>query len=171
MVVLDFGYTRNPDVPSSIHDLGDCLLRHKADLRADMIILAQSATYDYLCRESPTLAESGRLYEVKVVQSSELNAGGIRDGGSYFVLKRAKEMLSEMELLTTAYDVYLLAHQVHLPRAKRQAYLVGFSWILPYPDVPDRLYSAAAQWWCRSRFLWNLRELVGYIPLKLAGQI
>lgn len=171
MVVLDFGYTKDPDVPSSIHDLGDCILRHGAARRADTIVLAQSATYDYLRKKSPDLAESGRLHEIKVAQSGSENAGGVKDGGSYFVLKRAKEMLSEIKLPVATYDVYLLAHQLHFPRARRQAYLVGFSWVVPFPNAPDRLYAAAAQWWCRSRVLWNLREIVGYIPLKLAGQI
>lgn len=171
MVVLDFGYTKDPAVPSSIHDLGDCLLRHNMETRADIIVLAQSAVYTYLCQKSPALVDSGRLYEIGVAQSGSNNRGGIRDGGSYFVLERAREMLAEIDLSATAYDVYLVAHQLHMPRVRRQAYLVGFISALPYCDVPVKLYRSAAQWWCRSRFLWHLREIVGYIPLKMVGQI
>lgn len=171
VVVLDFGFTEDPDVPSTIHDLGDCILNKGAEVRKDMIILAQSATYEYLCEASRTLAESGRLHEIDVAQSGADNGGGIQDGGSYFVLKRAYEMMAELDLEGPPYDIYLMAHALHMPRVVRQAQLVGFRYTISCYDIPTKLYPAAAQWWCRYRPLWYLREIAGFIPLKLAKQI
>lgn len=171
VVILDFGYTDDPNIASSIHDLGECALDHGAGTRNDLVVLAQSATYDYLSKKSPTLAQSGRLYEIKVAQSSAANGGGLKDGGSYFVLKRAYAMLKKLNLTSPPYDIGLVAHELHIPRATRQARLVGFHYVIPYYNVPTKLYRAAAQWWCRNRFFWYLREIAGVIPLKLAGQL
>lgn len=171
VVILDFGYTKDPSIPSTIHDLGECALDHGVEKSEDVTVLAQSATYEYLCRKSPTLARSGRLHEIKVAQSGNDNSGGLKDGGSYFVLKRAYAMLKKLDLSLPPYDIDLVAHELHVPRAMRQARLVGFHYVIPYYNVPTKLYRAAAQWWCRNKFLWYLRELIGFIPLKLAKQL
>lgn len=170
-MVLDFGYANDPRITSSIHDLGEYVLNRKVEIRHNTIVLAQTASYNYLCEKSPVLARSGRLFEIDVEQSGTKNGAGVRDGGSYFVLKRAYEMATVLDIANSPYDVCIVAHKLHMPRALRQAKLVGFSDAVACSDVPSKLYRDAAQWWCRHRLFWYLRETIGFLPLKIAGQI
>lgn len=170
-IVLDFGYTRDPTIPSTIHDLGEHVLTYEAQTRGS-IILAQSATYAHLCRQRPDLVRTGRIREIRIGQSSAKNGGGIQGGGTYHVLREARRMilrhnytLGEKPMLVT-----LVAHRLHMPRALRQARLLGMSPIAA-AYLPTKLYREAEQWWCRSAFLWYLGECVRYFPLKLAKQI
>lgn len=66
--------------------------------------------------------------------------------------------------------VTLVAHALHAPRVVKQGRLFGLE-LTPAEGLPRRLYQNAAQWWCRSVPGWYLREVIGFVPLRLAGQI
>ena len=64
----------------------------------------------------------------------------------------------------------VVAHALHVRRVVRQGRLFGLE-LRPADGLPTELYRNAAQWWCRGRLRWHLREIIGFIPLRLAGQI
>jgi len=117
---------------------------------------------------SRSLFPKGNLLKVDIGQS---NTNGLEEGGSYHVLKRASEMIAGRTGGNYAETrVEIVAHQLHLPRVIKQAELFGLN-AKPSRNLPTNLYPVAAQWWCRKKWLWYLREIVGYIPLKLSGQL
>ena len=170
-VILDFGYTEDPSIPSTIHDLSNYAI-HEFE-RTHTIFLAQSATYAYLRQRYPQLIANQRLLEIAVEQSGTSNGQGVKDGGTFYVLRQAKLMIDR--ICQQAEDsslpmVYIMAHKLHMPRALRQAHLVDLHCIAASYQ-PTKLYSASTQWWCRNRFLWYLREIPGCVILKLARQL
>ncbi len=66
--------------------------------------------------------------------------------------------------------VFLVAHQAHAPRAIRQGQLFQLD-LVPLRNLPTAFYKIADQWWCRGPILWELREMIGYWPLRLCGQL
>lgn len=172
VIVLDFGYMDNPAIHSTIYDLGDRVLAQEAQAKGS-VILAQSETYKYLRSQCRQLVETNRLIEIDVGQSGAENGGGIQGGGTYHVLKRAKELIAQRIKATSDWmspKVFIVAHQLHIRRALKQAELLGID-AIPAGYLPQKLYPEAAQWWCRNKILWRLREGIGYIPLKIAGQL
>lgn len=194
VVVLDFGYpTRLANLPcSSIGDLARYTLAHYAIYPAT-VILAQDYTYDYMValrdlsnQEVDRINAAGTPFinpvqyqypaEIVKIEVGQSTTAGLENGGSYHVLKAAAEMITKLEQQRTgqqathAQEVTLIAHRSHAPRASLQAEKLGLITEIP-SDLPAKFHTMAAQWWCRSKWAWCLRELIGYIPLKLAGQI
>lgn len=163
-VVLDFGYPENPDALLSITDLAQCAQRNYWQ-NPDVLVLAQSCTYEYLAKRK--IFPEERLLKIEVGQS---NTNGLAAGGSYHVLKRASKMIRERAGEDYDEVVEIVAHELHLPRVLRQAGLFGLT-AKPGGNLPTNLYATAAQWWCRKKYLWYFREMVGYVPLKLSGQL
>lgn len=163
-IVLDFGYPNDPEEISSITDLAQCAQRNywKDD---DAVVLAQSCTYEHLMKGD--LFPKGKLLRINVGQS---NTNGLEEGGSYHVLKRASEMIAERGDSYAETEVEIVAHKLHLPRVMKQDELFNLK-VRPSKNLPTNLYPTAAQWWCRKKYLWYFREIVGYIPLKLSGQL
>ncbi len=168
-IVLDFGYANDPDKPSTIHDLAETT-RRNFYYDNETVVLAQTESYIRLYLDG---FPAYRLLKIDVGQSG---TNGTSGGGSYHVLKRAKGMIIERELMHTGriptfpMIVTLVAHKLHVPRAVKQGELFGLTLVNAY-ELPTKLYSVAAQWWCRKKWLWHLREAIGYIPLKLLHQI
>lgn len=173
VIALDFGYTEGPSEWSSIDDLWTCAFEY-CMVNDQTVILAQSETYRALQCSGKCL--KGRLHEISVEQSGSQNGGGLKDGGTYFVLKEAARMLRQdlgaevNGALHESLEVGLIAHSLHAKRAVRQGRLHGLK-LTPIPWLPTELYGHAAQWWCRKRWLWYIHELIGYPLLMLARQI
>lgn len=179
VIALDFGYPLNPQRRSSITDLADFIIKNYTD-EPQTVVLAQDFIYDSLCRHG---FPKNRLLEVGTGQSSTT---GTESGGSYHMLREASAMLREMErdgagtkplmddLTSGTWPplpvVTLVAHALHAPRVVKQGRLFGLE-LTPAEGLPRRLYKNAAQWWCRSVPGWYLREVIGFVPLRLAGQI
>lgn len=169
VLALDFGYTLEIDTRSSIEDLADVVIELYAE-DEEAVILAQSYVYACLARSQKIPAE--RLVRIETGQSGTFT---LNKGSTYDVLKIAKRIIEErLETAETRsrYDriVQLVAHSLHTTRAMQQGLSMELI-LIPYGKMPTRLYGTAAQWWCRSEALWKLREAIGFIPLKLAGQI
>lgn len=178
MIALDFGYPMNPQQKSSITDLASFIMQNYAD-EPQTVVLAQDFIYDSLCRMK---FPKDRLLEVGSGQSS---TAGLSSGGSYQMLQMAAEMLRQLETRGTrplpddlrpgrAWPPLLatvVAHALHVRRVVRQGKLLGLQLAPPPQKLPKALYNNVAQWWCRSRPAWYLREALGFIPLRLAGQI
>lgn len=178
VIALDFGYPSNPRLRSSINDLAEFVARNYTDDQ-EAVVLAQDFIYDSLCRLG---FPRSRLIEVGTGQSS---TAGTESGGSYHMLKEASAILRNVERESfgtkpLADDLRrgdwppiratLVAHALHAPRVVKQGRLFGMT-LTPAEGLPRRLYKNAAQWWCRNALGWHLRELIGFIPLRLAGQI
>jgi len=178
VIALDFGYPMNPQQKSSITDLASFVMRNYAD-EPQTVVLAQDFIYDSLCRMK---FPKDRLLEVSSGQSS---TAGLSSGGSYQMLQMAAEMLRQLETYGTRpllddlrpgqawppLSATVVAHALHVRRVVRQGELLGLQLAPPPQKLPKALYNNAAQWWCRSRPAWYLREVLGFIPLRLAGQI
>lgn len=164
VIVLDFGYTESAAIESSIADLAEAAKINYQKLPWSAV-LAQSYTYEYMYYNQ--IVSSDDLHLIGVGQS---NTNGLQDGGSYHVLKQAREMLEEMDGDYHKAKIVLVAHELHMPRVLRQAKLLGLN-VEPGEELPSMLYSTAAQWWCRGKYRWYFREICGYLPLKIAGQL
>lgn len=178
VIVLDFGYPKDPSTAgkSSINDLAAFTAFRYRGSKRNVTILAQTCTYEAMKSLCDRLDLGFELVPISVGQSG---TNGVSGGGSYHVLQKASEIISAMEqkrngplpdYVLELTDITLIAHQLHMPRALRQAQLFGMRPEIP-KDLPTQLYPIAAQWWCRGKFRWYLREFIGYIPLKLAHQI
>lgn len=182
VVALDFGYPNNPQQQSSITDLAAFIMRNYAD-EARTVVLAQDFIYDSLCRMR---FPRERLLEVGSGQSS---TAGLESGGSYHMLQMASALIRQLESENAGtrplpddlaasgagrhqpgIPATVVAHALHVRRVVRQGTLVGLR-LTPAKGLPTALYRNAAQWWCRNRWAWHLREAIGFIPLKMAGQI
>lgn len=174
VIALDFGYPMNPQRRSSINDLAELIVRNYAD-EPETVILAQEFIYDMLCRLK---FPRSRMIEVATGQSG---TNGTEGGGSYHMLRAASAMLRQLTTVNwtptatpvdggSPIEATVVAHALHVPRVMRQGRLFNLK-LTPAEGLPKRLYKNAAQWWCRSRIWWHLRELIGFIPLRLAGQI
>lgn len=155
-------------------------MRNYAD-EPQTVILAQDFIYDSLCRMK---FPKGRLLEVGSGQSNSI---GLENGGSYHMLRMAAEMLWQLESdgfgarpmsddlgpgrTWPPLSATVVAHALHVRRVVRQGKLLGLQLAAPPQKLPKALYRSAAQWWCRNRPAWYLREAIGFIPLRLAGQI
>ncbi len=194
VIVLDFGYPKHPvDIPSSsIRDLAEYAWRHYG-ANENVAILAQEYTYGCLiqlrnesscevdCVHSASVSFMipdqhqyfAQIYKISIGQSTTT---GLENGGAYHVLREAARMITELEwqhfgrYIRYIQRVTLVAHRLHASRASLQAKKLGLIAEIP-SDLPTQFHSVAAQWWCRNQWAWYLRELIGYIPLKLAGQI
>lgn len=164
VIVLDFGYTENLSRESSIVDLAYAAEINYQNLSGAMV-LAQSCTYEYMYYNQ--IISSDYLWRIDVGQSS---TDGVKGGGSYHVLKRAKEILEEREGDYRKTKIILVAHALHMPRVLRQAKLLGLE-AEAGEELPSRFYPTAAQWWCRGKYRWYFREICGYLPLKITGQL
>jgi len=154
ILALDFGYSLNGDTLSSIDDLALATLN--ATYRyEDCIVLAQEKIYEQLARIS---SHDFVMFKLETGQSTSMSTNS---GGTWQALVMAKSILDQYDL---GYDVILIAHKLHFRRAQNQAKKLGIA-------MPYRCYAAAEQWWCRNPFSWHLRELIGYFPLKLKGQL
>lgn len=178
VIALDFGYPMNPQRRSSITDLAEFIVRNYAD-EPQTVILAQDFIYDSLCRMK---FPKGRLLEVGSGQSSSMS---LENGGSYHMLRMAAEMLWQLESdgfgarpmsddlgpgrTWPPLSATVVAHALHVRRVVRQGKLLGLQLAAPPQKLPKALYRSAAQWWCRNRPAWYLREAIGFIPLRLAG--
>ena len=177
VIAVDFGYPLNHRQRSSISDLAELTFKTWGD-RPDTVILAQDFIYDKLSHHG---FPRDRLIEVGTGQS---NTAGLQSGGSYHMLKEAHAIICRLESDTCRsqqpqshpsnasppIQATVVAHALHVKRVVRQGQLLGLS-LTPADNLPTRLYSSAAQWWCRNTFAWHLREAIGFIPLRLAGQI
>lgn len=182
VVALDFGYPMDARERSSITDLASFIIYNYAD-EEQTIVLAQDFIYDYLRRRG---FPRGRLLEVSSGQSSTT---GTESGGSYHMLQIASAMLRNLEgdgpmtrplpddlaasgskQARPQVSATVVAHALHVRRVVKQGRLFGLK-LQPAEGLPTEMYANAAQWWCRNRLAWYLRELIGFIPLRLAGQI
>ncbi len=195
VIVLDFGYPL-PNTPgrTSIDDLAECCLRNYRHDR-DAVILAQERTFRHLSQTYQTIGNTttipvflpGRLIEITGDDVGQSSTNGTSGGGSYHVLRAARGIIqAKMGKQEHPHNdnvaprgasqlrgnpvVHVVAHQAHLPRVLKQGKLFGLN-LQPAPNLPSQFYPCAAQWWCRSQPLWLLREIIGFIPLKMAGQI
>ena len=162
ILALDLGYSLNGDTLSSIDDLALATLN--ATYRyEDCIVLAQEKIYEQLARIS---SHDFVMFKLETGQSTSVSTNS---GGTWQALVMAKSILDQYDL---GYDVILIAHKLHFRRAQNQAKKLNIN-VMPAHDValPYRCYAAAEQWWCRNPFSWHLRELIGYFPLKLKGQL
>lgn len=170
ILILDFGYTDGLDEISTIADLAECTQRNYQMLD-EALVMAQSCTHEYL--EKYEMIPSDRLRKIDVGQS---NTSELEDGGTYYVLRQVVAMLNELfmkppEWMLVLESVKIVAHELHSPRAVKQAELLTVLNIEPAQFLPSKLYSVAKQWWCRNKVLWYAREIFGYLPLKIAGQL
>ena len=174
VVALDFGYPINPQRRSTINDLADFIIGCYAE-ETETVVLAQEFIYDMLCRQG---FPRSRLLEVNTGQSG---TNGLESGGSYHMLRAASAMLKQLTAVNWTPSVMMVdggppieatvvAHALHVRRVVRQGRLFGLK-LTPADGLPTALYRNAAQWWCRNRLGWHLREMIGFIPLRLAGQI
>lgn len=177
VIVLDFGHPKDlADISSSsISDLGNYAIRQYG-CEDDAVILAEGHTYQYL--QSIT-AHNSDLTKASIVEIPIYGQPGnlhcLTQGGSYRVLQSAKMQILQLEKARTGnntctVEAILIAHQYHVKRTSLQAKKLGLLVSIP-GNLPDKFYNGAAQWWCRSKFMWRLRELIGYLPLKLTGQL
>ncbi len=174
VIVLDFGYGVDSAWRTSIDDLADCTEKFCAKCDPERtVVLAQSATY--ACLRQRSKMKPGQVQEIKVGQST---TNGTAGGGSYHVLKEARRMIIDDMLKKTGmtpsfpYTVLVVAHKAHLPRVKKQGMLRNIRLnLVPIENLPSAFYDTAAQWWCRNQLLWCLREAIGYVPLKIMGQL
>lgn len=164
VIALDFGYAKHPRGRTTIEDLGDYVYYHYRHAQ-DAIILAQECTFFYLLSiDFPP----ERLRLIDVGQSS---ANGTEGGGTYHVLQEAHDMIHQLEYIARySKPIHLVAHQAHTKRAIRQGQISNLQ-LHPRPGLPSRFYRAADQWWCRNCLFWHIREVVGYLPLKLSHQL
>lgn len=177
VIALDFGYPANPRAKSSITDLAELVYREWAE-DSQTMVLAQDFIYDSLYRMH---FPEERLLEVGSGQSTSV---GLENGGSYHMLKRASEMLEPLgarpfdwvptkmlpQERRPPIQATVVAHALHVKRVVKQGRLFGLE-LTPAQNLPTKLYPAAAQWWCRNKYGWHFREFIGYLPLKLAGQL
>lgn len=180
VVALDFGYPSDPKQRSTIDDLADFIVRNYAD-EPKTVVLAQEFIYAALLRRG---FPRERLLEVGTGQS---NTNGLESGGSYHMLREATGMMRELAKddfgtrpltddlgpgrVWPPIAATVVAHALHVRRVVRQGRLFGLQLAPPPQKLPTALYRNAAQWWCRGRLRWYLREIIGFIPLRLAGQI
>ena len=165
VLVVDFGYPEDPEELSTIDDLAQYVCDHYLVHRDDgWVILAQSETYGALRQMG---FWSNQIIELGVSQSTTV--GGLRSGGSFEVVQAARDYLRAHEKRKPKV-ITLVAHSLHAKRVVRQGQIVGLK-LRPAPNLPEVLYKSAAQWWCRSKWGWYLREVIGYLPLKLTGQL
>lgn len=82
------------------------------------------------------------------------------------VLIEAKEYMNRMGLASAL----LVAQSHHAPRVRLIAEKLGVTTIVP-DGLPDTWDSLSAQWWTRSKLLWNVREPATFVHHKLAGWI
>lgn len=164
VIALDFGYPINPRRRSTIDDLSDYLLAHYAR-QNDCTILAQEYCYQSVMQYAPKLLAKVDL--IDVAQSQLRNFNGLQDGGSYYVLKMAQQMIHPKD---ADEKIVLVTHQLLASRALHQAQLLGLEMELA-ADLPGQVYRNARQWWCRNRPCWYLREICGYPFLKFLGQV
>lgn len=170
VVVLDFGYSIDPMMPSSIDDLAKVTMKNYAT-DEDVTVLAQEETYDRLL-----LSYGFPMRRLRKIEVGQSGTNGTSGGGSYHVLRRAKAMIIDMELAASGripsfpMMVELVAHELHVSRAVRQGDLFDLVLTKAY-GLPKKLYPQATQWWCRNKLLWYFREAIGWLPLKLMGQI
>lgn len=168
--VLDFGCARKNVPRSSIDDLAERAIVNYHE-KPEIITLAQAESYKAI-RRRRAIPER-QLYEIAVGQSS---TNGTKGGGSYHVLQEmvAKTIMLERERsggsIPTPFRADLIAHAAHAPRIIRQGKLFYLE-LVPVDNLPGRFYDTAAQWWCRNSVLWTVREVVGYIPLRINGQL
>lgn len=159
IIALDFGYPKNEDALSSIDDIALVTLEVARHYK-DCVVLAQENVYRRLepFKEFP-------LFEIKSGQSQLTG----KTGGTWGALYEAKKIMQDNNLGDIA---TIITHYLHVYRARLQAEKVGIiTFGIHITPLPHRLYKNAAQWWCRNRFFWKLREFFGYIPLKLRGQL
>lgn len=162
-IVLDFGYSTMVTAHSSIDDLAACAESNYRQ-HPNIITLAQSASYAQLLTNR--IIPPKQLSEIQVGQS---DTNGTSGGGSYHVLRAAAMMLAFVSA-SDRQEIFLVAHQAHTPRAIRQGRLFQLN-LVPARNLPTTFYEIADQWWCRGPLLWKLREMIGYWPLKLCGQL
>lgn len=164
VIVLDFGYAKATTERTSIEDLGSHVYTHYSK-DPNAVILAQSATYEYLRYLQFPMR---RLHLINVGQA---DTNGTKGGGTYHVFQEAHQMICHLRG-KAKYEktIQLVAHQSHVSRALRQGQLFHLQ-LHPAPDLPTEFHLAADQWWCRGPLLWRIREIVGYLPLKLSHQI
>lgn len=181
VLAVDFGYPMDWHQRSSIEDLAECVCRRwREDTEA--VVLAQDFIHDRLCRMR---FPQERLIEVASGQSSTAST---ESGGSYHMLQQARAIMLSIERgqyypgrqvpveLPRGLDqwpqmrAYVVAHKLHVGRVVKQGRLLRMT-LVPTKELPTKLYPTAAQWWCRSKPGWYCREIIGYIPLKLAGQL
>lgn len=139
------------------------------------MILAQTETYQALAQRHVYLP--GQLALIPIGQAA---TNGTTGGGTYHVLACAKEMIEQYEFDQVvklphgenyqAPTIYVVAHQLHLPRAVKQGKIFSMD-LIPAAHLPSQFYPIAAQWWCRNKILWYLREAVGIPFLKWKHQI
>lgn len=176
VIVLDFGFPKlkEPDTAwSSIEDLADCTINNFKPKQKELAILAQTESFKALTQRHVYLP--GQLQLIPVGQSA---TNGTTEGGSYHVLACAKDMIEQYEFVKIAIcgtnyqppDIYVVAHQLHLPRVIQQGKIFSMK-LIPASSLPTALYPHAAQWWCRNKLLWNVREALGKPLLKWKRQI
>lgn len=162
VIVPDFGYAKYPRGRTTIHDLGDCAAEYCAS-HPDTVVLAQSETYQYL-RERHRYRHE-RLRQINVGQAG---TNGTTGGGTYHVLREAARMMRQESPDCT--KAFVVAHDLHARRVIKQGKLFGLE-LIALPNLPHKFYSTADQWWCRNRWLWYAREILGYPFLRYKGQI
>ncbi len=165
IIALDFGYGRDEDKLSNVDEIALETLRYAVfHDEWNCVILAQSKVFETIKRLSTW--EINQIFELPTGQSTFM---GTENGTTWQALCAAKEFMDQHNL---GADAVLFTHDLHFERAQKQAARIGISVRKPKNAVlPVLCYRNAAQWWCRSRLLWRLRESFGSILLKRKGQL
>ena len=164
VIVLDFGYSLDDNNLSTVDEIALATLQYAKSRDYNCVILAQSKTYEQIGGLSGWKLD--QLYELPVGQSTSFGTGG---GSTWQVLNAAKDFMNQHDLGT---DAVLFTHELHFDRAQKQAAKIGIRVQKPeHALLPILCHSTAAQWWCRNRLFWRLREMFGCILLKQKGQL
>lgn len=196
ILALDFGYPAPPAHPSSIDDLTAAVIEEaNNDFLSDRIlVLAQDVIYADLATRCGALPSQPSFHlgkqfvanlDVHKISTGQSGSFGTKTatsdsaGTSWDALEKMKAKLDELRLYPgDIRSIVIVAHRLHFPRVLAQAKKLGLKnkyGSAPseprYTSLPEATYPVAAQWWCRSRFCWYLRELPGRAFLRLKGQL
>ena len=164
IIVLDFGYSLNDNKLSNVDEIALAVLKYAAFNQLDCVILAQSKTFEQIRRLSTMKMD--QLFELSTGQSTSFRTD---DGTTWQALSAAKGFMDQHNL---GKDAVLFTHLLHFDRAQKQAEKIGIHVEKPKgTSLPVLFYPTAAQWWCKYRFLWRLREWLGSYYLKQKGQL
>lgn len=161
IIALDFGYSLDDNALSSIDDIALATLVLTGRCK-NCIVLAQEKVHN---RIENLRKHDFPLFKLETGQST---TSGMT-GGTWHALRAAKRIMDQYCLGDSA---ILISHELQFNRAQNQAHKIGLYVRRPKGvTLPRVCYKTAEQWWCRNGFGWHLRELFGYIPLKLRGQL
>lgn len=66
-------------------------------------------------------------------------------------------------------NAILVAHKLHMNRAKKQAERIGINSII-YHNPPKKIDINSRQWWTRTPISWKIHEIYTVPYLKLHGK-